>query len=585
MKRILSLALSFYSLFVFGQQASGRYELVKMDKTINTFHHEGAPVITPDGNTLYFFVVNHPENTNGKDDSQDIWMSKKDANGAWSQAVHLTNPLNIHSYNQVLTAFDDGSLFIKGGRSRGEKGFSLVTGGSLRELDVKDFKNMNRGRFYGATMSADKKHIIMYFSEKEGAIASDLYISHVQNDGSYSKPVLMKINAPQDDVGTFIGPDQNTLYFASARSGAGRQGLTDIYKCTRLDETWSNWSAPVNLGKPINTSGEDFYFTVDKAGNVITSRANKAIEGAQLDLYVLVPKTIKITIAGNVYNQKTNAPLAAAVELKAKDRDAMKLTSNASGKFDSGKMPETSEVVVSASLEGFLPNQQTLKIPQANSDTTITVEIPLTPKAKQLLLVGSVFDKKTEQPVAAKLQIALKGDKKPLNSMDAAGGRYAQEIPKLGNYYLTATHEGYLNLTDSVAITDEEMTPVTKDLYLQPIEVGVTVRLKNIYFDFDKTTLKKESFVELDKVVAFLTENPTVEIEIAGHTDSKGSDQYNLNLSQGRSQSVVDYIVSKGIDVGRLTAHGYGETKPIDTSETPEGHANNRRVEFTVLKK
>jgi outer membrane protein OmpA-like peptidoglycan-associated protein len=82
-----------------------------------------------------------------------------------------------------------------------------------------------------------------------------------------------------------------------------------------------------------------------------------------------------------------------------------------------------------------------------------------------------------------------------------------------------------------------------------------------------------------------LKQNPKVEIEISGHTDSKGSDDYNLNLSQGRSQSVVDYIVSQGIDSSRLTAHGYGEGKPIDTNDTDEGRANNRRVEFTVVKK
>ena len=83
----------------------------------------------------------------------------------------------------------------------------------------------------------------------------------------------------------------------------------------------------------------------------------------------------------------------------------------------------------------------------------------------------------------------------------------------------------------------------------------------------------------------FLEQNPTVEIEIAGHTDSKGTDEYNVNLSQGRSQAVVDYLASQGIDRGRLTAHGYGEAKPIDTNDTEEGRANNRRVEFTVLKK
>jgi outer membrane protein OmpA-like peptidoglycan-associated protein len=111
------------------------------------------------------------------------------------------------------------------------------------------------------------------------------------------------------------------------------------------------------------------------------------------------------------------------------------------------------------------------------------------------------------------------------------------------------------------------------------------VRLKNIYFDFDKTSLKNESFVELDKVVEFLKQNASVEIEISGHTDNKGSDDYNQNLSQGRSEAVVNYIISQGIDGYRLTAHGYGEAKPIESNDSDDGRANNRRVEFTVMKK
>lgn len=164
-------------------------------------------------------------------------------------------------------------------------------------------------------------------------------------------------------------------------------------------------------------------------------------------------------------------------------------------------------------------------------------------------------------------------------------GRYDQAIPKLGWYLITASAEGYLNATDSVSAANEDSSPFTKDIYLQPIEVGVTVRLKNIYFAFDKTELKKESFTELNKVVEFLKSNPTVEIEIAGHTDSKGSDDYNLNLSQGRCQSVVNYLISQGIESSRLTPHGYGESNPIDTNDTDTGQANNRRVEFTIVKK
>src|SRR6187549_3445596 len=155
MRLLYVLLILVSSLHLSAQQAATRYELVKMDKTVNTFHHEAAPVISPDGKTLYFFVQNHPDNTLGKDDTQDIWASKKDANGVWGVAEHLRNPYNIHSSNQVFTVFDDGSLFIRGGRSKGEKGFSIVTNGSLKELDVKDFKSMNKGRFYGASMSAD----------------------------------------------------------------------------------------------------------------------------------------------------------------------------------------------------------------------------------------------------------------------------------------------------------------------------------------------------------------------------------------------------------------------------------------------
>lgn len=566
------------------QEFSPRYELVKMDKMVNTFHHEAAPVISPDGNTLYFFVQDHPENTMGNDDTQDIWVSKKDGSGVWGQAEHLRSPFNIHRSNQVFTVLPDGSLFIRGGRSKGEKGFSIVTGGSLRELDVKDFKSMNKGRFYGASMSADMKHMLIYFSEKDNSPNSDLYASHVQPDGSWSKPVKLKLSTSTDDVGPFIGPDQKTLYFASARQAPGRQGGTDIYKSTRLDDTWVNWSQPINLGKPINTSALDYYFTIDSEGNVFTSRANKALEGAQLDLYMLVPKTFKINLNGYVFSEKTQEPLQANVEIRVKDKEPAALRSNTSGKFET-RMPEVKEYTVATTAEGFLPKELKFTVPVLYSDTTVSIEIPLKPVAKKLILSGNVYNKKTDQQIPAKLEITVKNDRKTNFKVDASKGSYEREVPKVGWYLITASSEGYLNATDSVRLESEELSPAIKDLYLEPIEVGVTVRLKNIYFDFDKTTLKKESFTELNKVVDFLKQNSSVEVEIAGHTDNKGSDDYNANLSQGRSQAVVDYLISQGIEDYRLTAHGYGESKPIDTNDSDDGRANNRRVEFTVVKK
>jgi outer membrane protein OmpA-like peptidoglycan-associated protein len=566
------------------QQSMLRYELVKMDKNVNTFRHEAAPVVSPDGSTLYFFVQNHPDNTFGKDDTQDIWASKKDANGVWGVAEHLRNPYNIHPSNQVFTVFDDGSLFIRGGRSKGEKGFSIVANGELKELDVKDFKSMNKGRFYGASMSADKKFMVIYFSEKENAQLSDLYLSQAQPDGSWSRPEKMSLSTTTDEVGPFIGPDQKTLYFGSARQAPGRQGGVDIYKTTRLDDTWKKWSDPINMGKPINTNALDFYFTIDREGNIFTSRANKALEGAQLDLYQLVPKTFKVNLTGVVLNEKTQDPIVADLDVKIKEKEPLKLKSNTTGNFET-KLPETQAITIATSAEGFLPKEQSLKLPELTADTTVFVEILLKPVAKKLMVMGNVYDKKTEKLIAAKVDVTLRKDRKTTFKVPAEKGTFEKEVPKLGWYMLNATAEGYLNATDSVELESEELSPATRDLYLEPIEIGVTVRLKNIYFDFDKTTLKKESFTELNKVADFLKQNATVEIEIAGHTDSKGSDDYNANLSQGRSQSVVDYLVSQGIESFRLTAHGYGESKPIDTNDTEPGRANNRRVEFTVVKK
>ncbi len=585
MKTLLSLLFIAIGFSALCQQVSPRYELVKMDKAVNTFHHEAAPIVSAEGNTLYFFVQDHPENTYGGDDTQDIWMSQRDDNGVWGPAHHLGSPFNIHRSNQVFTILPELDLFIKGGKSKGEKGFSIVTSaGNLTELEVSDFKKMNKGRFYGATMSADRKHIIIYFSEVDNSPNSDLYISHLQGDGTYSTPVKMDLSSTLDEVGPFIGPDQKTLFFASARRAPGRQGGVDIYKATRLDETWTKWSEPVNLGKPINTSALDFYFTMDHSGNVFTSRANKALEGAQLDIYMLVPKEIKITLQGIVYNQKTNELLPGAdIEVHVKEKDPLKLKSDARGEFKTG-IPEVSEYIVSAKANGFLPREQSFRIPELYNDTTLNIEMLLTPVAKKLLLTGNVYDKKTGKVINANLQVSLKGGSKASASIRATDGKYEHAIPKLGQYFIAASAEGYLNAADSVSINDEELTPVTKDIYLEPIEVGVTVRLKNIYFDFDKTTLKHESFVELNKVVDFLKQNRTVEIEISGHTDNKGTDEYNDDLSQGRSQAVVDYIVSQGIDSYRLAARGYGESKPIDTNDTDEGRSNNRRVEFTVLK-
>ena len=584
MKYLLTLCCLIINGFLFAQEFSLRYELVNLGKNVNTHYHEAAPVVTPDGNTLYYFIQNHPQNTFGKEGSQDIWVTRKDAEGNWSAPEHMGSPFNQHRSNQVFTVLPDGTFFIRGGRSKNSKGFSLVQGGRVNEITVKDFEAMNKGRFYGASMSSDGKHMILSFSEVTASIRSSIYVSNLQADGSWSKPEQLNISDRSDEFGPFIAPDDKTLYFASDRKAPNSQGGADIYKTTRLDDSWKNWSEPINLGPTINTRATDAYFCIDSEGHVFISRSNSTADGGNLDLFVLLPREVKINLAGTVYDEKSGLPVKATIALNMQDENPINLRVGTNGKFES-KLPEKTSYRLNLSASGYIEKEENFSLPELTNDTTVVLDIYLTPVKKQLVLAGEVFDSKTNDRIDANLEIHIKGEKRNTQTLSSQNGMYEKDISKMGWYMLSASASGYLSKTDSIEVIDEEITPVIKDLYLDPIEVGLTVRLNNIYFDFDRTTLKQESFVELDKVVDFLKQNPSVEIEIAGHTDGKGAADYNLRLSQGRAQSVVDYVINQGIEGYRLVAQGYGKEKPVASNDTEEGRATNRRVEFTVLKK
>ncbi len=163
---------------------------------------------------------------------------------------------------------------------------------------------------------------------------------------------------------------------------------------------------------------------------------------------------------------------------------------------------------------------------------------------------------------------------------DPGTGVYVVEAP-VGTYSVTAHAEGYID--QSAAVVLQEGIPATHNFAL--VKVGTTVTLKGIYFDFNKATIKfPESQEALQAAYQILKDNPTIKVEIQGHTDNIGSEEYNQRLSEQRAWAVVNYLVQQmGVDASRLIARGYGESMPKASNDTPEGRALNRRVEFVVI--
>lgn len=175
-----------------------------------------------------------------------------------------------------------------------------------------------------------------------------------------------------------------------------------------------------------------------------------------------------------------------------------------------------------------------------------------------------------------------------------ADGSYTFEMEDHQPLKLDAEADGFIPKAIHVAVPSdmEEIETTWPELCLSPVpEEGESFVIENVYFDFDKATLREDSYPALDEVVRMLNYYPNMEIELSAHTDSKGSDAYNLRLSDARAKSVMDYLLSKGIDPARLTSKGYGESQPVaqntnvDGSDNPEGRQQNRRTEFKVLKK
>lgn len=206
-----------------------------------------------------------------------------------------------------------------------------------------------------------------------------------------------------------------------------------------------------------------------------------------------------------------------------------------------------------------------------------------------VIIYGNVYNKKTGEPLEAIIEYEILSENgKPAGvaTSEPDSGSYKIVLPYGKHYGFSAHADGFMAISDNIDLSEvAEYKEIKRDLYLVPIEVGQIIRLQNIFFDFGNANLRAESYPELNRVLTFLNQNPSIKIEVGGHTDNVGSDDFNKNLSQNRANSVMNYLISKGIKADRIVAKGYGESKPIETNDTDEGRQLNRRVEFIIMNK
>lgn len=303
--------------------------------------------------------------------------------------------------------------------------------------------------------------------------------------------------------------------------------------------------------------------------------------------FLLKPVLPKVILTGHVYEKDTDIPIAAKISLKTKWFDELHVKCTKEHGYYKKKLPNIGTYIVKISAEGYYDLSIEFNILEEAEMEIYDIEKDffLTPLVRDILVAGTLTNKKDNSPIQGSITFkSLSGEEVKVKTNE--DGTYKVTLPEPGQYDITSINEGFLAYNDDIEVVIPETNdPFQKNIELAPIVIGATVRLNEIYFDFDKATLRPESFPELDRVVELMNNNPTLEIEISGHTDDKGSDAYNLKLSQNRANSVKKYVSNKGIETKRMNAKGYGESQPEVPNDSDENRQINRRVQFTVLKK
>lgn len=516
-------------------QTPARVFIDNLGTTINSIYPEYAPLITADEAKIFFtsrrdITTGKKRDPNDLQYYEDVFISEK-ADSGWSAPQNPVKPLNGKKHDATVGLSPDAQSLLCYKGSNGGDIYESKLNGDKWTKPKKLPKTINTQEHESSATFSPDGRTLYFVSDREGGYGgSDIWVSKKNKKGAWGDAVNLgaTINTKENEEGVFMQPNGKTLYFSS--KGHKTMGGYDIFKSTYENGLWS---MPENIGYPINTADDDVFFSISASGvhGYYSSIKTEGMGGQ--DLYL-------ITFLG------AEKPLINNTE----DNLLASLTA------------PVSETIIEPQIE-IKDNQLTL-------------------------LKGVISDEITQSPVGAVIEITDNDKNEIIASFESNSktGKYLVTLPSGKNYGLAVKAEGYLFHSENFNIPPTtSYREVEKNIQLKKVEVGSVIVLNNIFFDFNKSTLRPDSYPELDRLLKLLNDVPTLKIEISGNTDNIGSAVYNQKLSEQRAKSVVDHLISKGIKAERLTFVGNGFDKPIATNETEEGRQMNRRTEFKVTSK
>lgn len=412
------------------------------------------------------------------------------------------------------------------------------------------------GRFHEGPAAFSSNGREMYFTRsdyykfrlnKDGNAVSHLKLFRAERDeeGAWGNIHQFAYNGDEYSTGhAALNADGTMLYFISDRPGGF--GGTDIYRCTRLDSTWST---PENLGAAVNTAGNEMFPTLAGETLYFASNGHRTLGG--LDIFRTAPD-------GDGWSAPEN--LNYPVNTTADDFSLAMLPDGESGYLSSNRHGVDR-------VYSFAINDPTLAIKGVVLDDE--GYLPMIDVEVKLLDLNTGEEVSTLTGPEGSFYFPLKGDT---------------------DYRLSGGKDGMFTESRDVS-TDGQRTSRTwtEDFFLTKVVIDKPIVVENIYYDYDKWDIRPDAAIELDKVARLFIDNPELSFELSSHTDSRATDVYNLVLSEARANSAVDYLIRKGVDQERITARGYGEQRPVNRCVnnvecSEEEHQQNRRTEFKVTK-